>query len=815
MEKDVFSYLDKDYRYLNNYIKDFNEALFTSPHSAIIKGRTFAEKLTQEVSNHEGYGLLNNNTQAERLRKLKDEGVIEGEIDDLFHTIRKLGNKAAHEDVEGELEAALSIHKCIYKITCWFVENYIDYKFESNPYRNPMPKENKSSNINEDILSGLIKKAFAENMPVLSSVFGGNKATKDKENYEMVENDTKLITEDKTTEVSVDSSKTNKKDESAEDILEDLMIESIIGNSAEDKKCLIQELSRLKESSKEAVEGLGEFTPFKRYMHIEREAQAELQELIFKANESDKAQLILVCGSVGDGKSHIISYFNNNYSDVMKNFILHNDATESLEPTKTSMDTLNDVLDDFSDEKIGQSNSKLILAINLGTLNNFIDSQYGERFSILKKYVQKKKILETSIENSSFDEESSFQFVNFSDYHIFTLKDGKVHSSYIQALMTKITDSSEYNIFYKSYKKHCNQCNNCDCCPIKANYELLSNEKVQKAIVELLVQCIIKNKIIISTRALLNFMYELIVPRSYIDVNSPVFKKDIYRLNNLDYIKSLMPNIIFNHKELSFIFEALNTLDPLNVRNQKVDDFIIEFNNSTDILPYFKEYIDYPKGYIDKVSKIELQKTEDKKIRYELLKLFIRSYYVCGKGDVLSLKDSVYETYMEALYYWNRGDKPKLKKVYENVKNGIVKWNGEADKDQINIFMGKNQIKYKVSEDIELKVDTSNLPKNDETDIKKFITTLKLKYKSEKLGKAYEIDVDFSLYQLLIQVINGYRPNKKDKNQFIKFIEFINKLEEIGSQDEKIIFTEKNRDFNRKYKLEYDTEFEFYRFVEI
>ncbi|EKN40818.1 hypothetical protein CFSAN001627_17078, partial [Clostridium botulinum CFSAN001627] len=234
--------------------------------------------------------------------------------------------------------------------------------------------------------------------------------------------------------------------EESEDVYEDLIIESII-NTELDKKCLIQELSRLKESSKEAVEGLGEFTPFKRYMHIEREAQKELQDLILKANESNEAQLILVCGSVGDGKSHIISYFNNNYPDVMKNFTLHNDATESLEPNKTSMDTLNEILDSFSDEKIEESNEKFILAINLGTLNNFIDSKYGDRFSILKEYVQNKKILETSIESSAFDENSSFQFVNFSDYHIFTLKDGKVYSKYIESLITKIVDSSEYNIF--------------------------------------------------------------------------------------------------------------------------------------------------------------------------------------------------------------------------------------------------------------------------------------------------------------------------------------------------------------------------------
>ncbi|WP_270474718.1 DNA phosphorothioation-dependent restriction protein DptF [Clostridium cochlearium] len=785
METDVFNYLDKDYRYLNNYIKDLNKILFTAPHSAIIKGRTFCENLTKEISKLEGYGLLSMMTQSERLKKLKDGGVLEERIYKLFDEVRIIGNKAAHSNIEGELEKALRIHRNIHNITNWFIEVYIDYNFKSIEYKSPSFPED----INEERISNIIEKKL--NGLILKTQDKEKVYTKGVKNYNL-----------------------NEKEES-EDIYEDLIIEEILDDKEFNKKCLVQELFRLKESSKEAVESLREFTPFKRYMHVEREAQKELENIIFKSYNSKKSQLILICGSVGDGKSHIISYFINNYPDIMRNFTLHNDATESLDPNKTSIDTLNEVLNNFSDENIEKNNEKLILAINLGTLNNFIDSEYGKRFSNLKKYVQDKKILENRIINNNFDENSSFQFVNFSDYHIFTLKDGKVYSNYIKSLITKITDASELNIFYTSYKKYCTRCDNYNFCPIKYNYELLGNEKVQETIIDLLVQCIIKYKIIISTRALLNFIYDLIIPRSNIDINSPMLKTNISKLNNSDYIKSLMPNIIFNHRELSFIFEALNKLDPLNVRNQKLDDFIIEFNNSTDILPFFEEYIDYPKGCLGKIDDLKFDNTEDKNIRYELLKLFIRSYYICGKGEVFSLKDSIYEKYIRNLYFWNKGDKSKLKNLYDDVRNGILKWNGEAQKDKINIFIGKNQNKYKISEEIDLKVDTSNLSINNDSNLKKFITTLKLKYKNEKSEKSYEIDVDFSLYKLLVQVVNGYRPNKKDKNQFIKFIEFINKLEKIGSQREKLIFTEKNRESNRKYKLEYDTEFQFYRFVEI
>ena len=221
------------------------------------------------------------------------------------------------------------------------------------------------------------------------------------------------------------------------------------------KECLIQELSKLKESSKEAVEGLNTFSKFKTYMHVNRDVQDELKEIILAADKEECAQLILVCGSVGDGKSHIISYFKNKNPEVMCNFTLHNDATESLEPNKTSMDTLNDILDNFSDEKIETSTEKLILAINLGTLNNFIDSEYGKRFTKLQKYVEGKKILEKSIVENGFDSSSNIQFINFSDYNLYTLKDGKVQSKYIKELINKINNQSEVNDFYNSYKENC------------------------------------------------------------------------------------------------------------------------------------------------------------------------------------------------------------------------------------------------------------------------------------------------------------------------------------------------------------------------
>ena len=788
MDINIFKYLEKEYQELYSLATDIDKLVFTAPHTVIVKSRVYIEKLSEQIAKLEGLDNLNVVSLADRLSSLSRNGVLDNVVGEYFYQVRKIGNKAAHEEVDTELLLALNIHNYIYKITCWFIETYVDYNFKSPIYKSPKPINDTREN--------------KEHANILMKLMG-------KVDHLLHMNKEKEVISIDASNIKVDKVLEKKSSENEVAIDSDRTISEV------KKECLIQELSKLKESSKEAVEGLNTFSKFKTYMHVNRDVQDELQQIILAADKEESAQLILVCGSVGDGKSHIISYFKNKHSDVMSNFTLHNDATESLEPNKTSMDTLNDVLDNFSDEKIGTSTEKLILAINLGTLNNFIDSEYGKRFTVLQRYVEGKKILEKSIVENKFDSSSNIQFINFSDYNLYTLKDGKVQSKYIKELINKITNPSEVNDFYNSYKENCSNCKNKDKCPIKANYELISEDNVQNAIVDLLVQCIIKKKIIISTRALLNFMYDLIIARSYIDVNSPMFKDKIGKLKNEEYINSLTPNIIFDHKELSFIFNALSTLDPLNVRNEKVDDFIIKFNNSTELIEFFDQYIDYPKGYIEKINNVNFDELEGRRIKTNLLKLFIRSYYLCGKGDLFSLNDEVYENFIKYLYFWNKGDKAKLIGLYGEIKDGILKWNGEAEKNHINIFVGKTQVKYKVSEKLELKADTSSLPINKDSELIKFLTEMEIRYKGDNLDTSCSIDIDYSLYDLLIRVGNGYRPNKKDKNNFIKFIEFINKIECAGSQNNQLTFTEKNREENKKYRLEFDDEFEIYRFVEI
>lgn len=581
--------------------------------------------------------------------------------------------------------------------------------------------------------------------------------------------------------------------------------------------CLIDELKKLKESSKEAVENITSFSEFKNYMHVKRNVQDELFNIIDKSSKSNSSKLILVCGGVGDGKSHIISYFKNNYPDIISEFEIHNDATESFEPGKTSIDTLNDVLKDFNDDNILHSNKKLILAINLGALSNFIDSKYQENFKNLKQYVEDKKILDVDISDNSYEEESNFQFINFSDYHIYSLTEEKAKSQYVEDIINKIVQDDERNIFKNSYKSNCQNCDINYKCPIKINYEMLMKESVKEKLIDVLIECVVKDKLIVSTRSLLNFIYDFIVNTELDNKNNEELKVYIDKISCEQFIKCIFVSNLFEHRELSQILNSLNKIDPINSISEDLDNIIIKLNITEDIAGVFNSYLNidgnnYLESLMSKNDVIEDEKmklktkTEQNYLIDSLINMFIRLNIFIPREN-LNLNDKIYLEYMKNLYYWNIGDIDNIENLYSDVKVAIYNWNGEALDGRINISVGKNQMRYKISQKLNLEADLSNIKVNESEELLKFNPSLIIGYESEENGINYKIDIDFNLYELLMRIKNGYRPNKNDKYNYINFVEFINKIQKLGSQNKEIYIEDKQGLGVSNYKLVYKQAF--------
>src|SRR6266851_4374242 len=93
------------------------------PATAIFKLRQFAELLSKTIAAHHALYLGERETFEETLRRLSYERIVPKEVADVFHAIRKAGNKAAHETT-GNHTDALSALKFARQLGIWFHRTY-------------------------------------------------------------------------------------------------------------------------------------------------------------------------------------------------------------------------------------------------------------------------------------------------------------------------------------------------------------------------------------------------------------------------------------------------------------------------------------------------------------------------------------------------------------------------------------------------------------------------------------------------------------------------------------------------------------------
>jgi type I restriction enzyme, R subunit len=93
------------------------------PGTAVFKLRQFAELLSKTVAAHHALYVGERETFEETLRRLSYERIIPKEAADLFHALRKAGNRAAHETT-GNHSDALSALKFGRQLGIWFHRTY-------------------------------------------------------------------------------------------------------------------------------------------------------------------------------------------------------------------------------------------------------------------------------------------------------------------------------------------------------------------------------------------------------------------------------------------------------------------------------------------------------------------------------------------------------------------------------------------------------------------------------------------------------------------------------------------------------------------
>lgn len=572
----------------------------------------------------------------------------------------------------------------------------------------------------------------------------------------------------------------------------------------------IMQLSKLRKSSAESVENTNAFNHFKEYLHVERYVEIELRKLLRSVNEKQGKCLVLLCGSAGDGKSHLISYMKNSDTEgLLDGYELYNDATESSEPTLTSIDTLADKLTNFDDEHYDNADgSKMIIAINLGTLNNFIESEKGKSFIKLRKYVEENDILSSYAQETGYKDNSVFQHVSFADYQVFSLSENGIQTVFLENLLEKVFSQNEDNPFYQSYKKGETNCQLCQRCPVRHNFEFLSDSKNQQVLIHRIVQAVIIDKTIVATREVLNLLYDLIVHPDFDKQKISIGTSDVQYLN--DYISWTTPMLLNEYEDISPLINAMRSHDVLRNRTAIADEEATRFHSLDNIEKVFE---DTAKGTpyialntISNVSQLGGIKPELKKIIYRFIARLKAMEHNLNRSE----KEIRFEQYLSYLYNQNSGNEKKLAALYESTKKAVLNWDGEFGGDFICIDESNEH--HWILEELKLKAAINKDAPKITGEIKRFSPTISLRYKKngQDNTKPVTIKIDFALYELISDMKAGYRPTIQDKNRHTDFVSFVQQLIELGNKEERVTIIPKDGD--KKYQIvfeENDFGFEF------
>ncbi|WP_079478871.1 DNA phosphorothioation-dependent restriction protein DptF [Halobacillus salinus] len=706
---------------LFNLAKKVDELVYVDATSAVVQGRKFAENLLQEIYKEEKKDPNGSFPKLyDMLHILYRDGVIDRKLQKDIDFLRFHGNRAAHDSSENSQIVALKVHRKVFVLAGWYTEVYCSPDFETPEYEEPKP----SKGMSEDYIQELILQHI---------------------------NQFKTEIPNASTETS-----TSDKNFNIEEDLE------------EGESYLLRELGRLKASSQEALENVGNFSEFKNYLHVNRNIQVNLENALERSKDSKK-KLIVLSGSVGDGKSHLLSYLTENKPELINGYTIINDATESISPDKNSLETLRDKLSNFSDQHLQDGEQKIILAINLGVLNNFMSHEHENvTFEKFKEFIDQSHLFSDEI-TEVFDR-NEFSIINFSDYQPFQLRENKVFSKYFDEIFNKVTNDSQENPFYQAYLKDLER--NCYTA-IHLNYEFLSDELTKHLLNKLVCHLILEDKIVVSTRTFLNFIADLLIPSE-----TRIQDLRIENMTEFERVEYSLPSLLFDRQGRSELIDRIQKYDPIHKRSKSLDEIINSLYSTQDFSKVTNSYINndsYNKIFNPFANLLESDENNLEEESFEsLTKLFIRAAYLTDAILQEELEDPSMKGYVRYLYGFNKFDPGLIRDVYDTVRKAIFAWKGSPKKGYV--YINDMSESYRVAQKIDF--NPSHAPKNKsiEDELETFNTTIQLAFVDQFKTKRTELEIDYPLYKLLSKVNKGYRPSKKDYEDGLAFTTFMDQL---------------------------------------
>lgn len=478
----------------------------------------------------------------------------------------------------------------------------------------------------------------------------------------------------------------------------------------------------------------------KNYLYIKTDIENDFKRALTSLSSSHK-KIVFLCGSSGDGKSEILTKYCHDFSN-RANF--HLDATHSFNPNDSAIQTLDKVFQDFTD-----GTKSLVVGINIGMLGNYAEEGQHEFIKqSIKSYLDGDVVQDEHI------------YLNFEKYPKFELEQNGHSSKFAKQLLQRICAADD-NIIRQYYDRELISPNKDK--KLCANYELLSINEVQDVVVDLLFKARLIKDQFLTARALLDFIFHLLAGPGYIQDN--LF---------IDCDNELVSKI--------------SEFDPANTRSKAIDKFILSHSLKLADAKFEQYLIDLSAKGVRKGQKPETYL----RLFYILRNAdFSNNYHMDFKTDFHEHLIDKYSTvwHLHTAYEGLPEQRSALKAFYkETVIAAIHKYNNR-NAPQLNKgeFFICERNGYQLAAHIELKADIQSIAGYIEDHVSQFHMFFKIG--EDTLG----MPANINLLHLMERIVDGYRPNKHDKNTVVILDEIVDKIAEVANSSKTLYILKKDQ----------------------
>ncbi|MCP4120246.1 MAG: DNA phosphorothioation-dependent restriction protein DptF [Bacteroidetes bacterium] len=472
-----------------------------------------------------------------------------------------------------------------------------------------------------------------------------------------------------------------------------------------------------------------EFDELKKCLYVETEIEKSFRERLADIQSNE---IIFLCGSSGDGKSEILTRYKKQYERTID---FHLDATHSFEPHMSATDTLNNVFSEHA-----KSTRALVVGINIGMLGNY-EREGSDEHKAVKQAIK-----------SFFNHgqgEGLYTFLDFESFPKFKIINGRVSSPFFSRLLDNVVKDDRGNKFRDYFNK--TDADKRDPTLI-ANYKMLRNKHIQKVVIELLLTARIRKDQFVTARMLLDFIYCILTEPNYLFDN------------------------LFNGGD-NELLDVLADFDPSVIRNHKIDLFILHrtLGLQDDNFLSFQDEVTTNFGVVN-----NLTPTSTVRSFYLLKECSFDSNYHHYFRDSFNEKALLkYKEVWEAhkCYNGDSTDKKWLRIFYSDVMLKAV--HKYANRNAPYLSKGQFYLSSHGGCDLAAEAELSVTYKSIENDRSEELASFNMYLKVD--GEQLEaIPISVNLLVLMMDIAEGYRPNKYDKNSVVLLDELITKITETA-----------------------------------